>query len=116
MSPEREETAVAYQISDADNVATMLSAAAAGESRTVVGAGDIRSITTRAPVQAGHKIAVRTIAKGEDVVKYGVPIGYARADIHPGDWVHLHNCASHFDERSSTLDRETGAATDRRYE
>lgn len=116
MSRKRQEAAVAYQISGADNVATMLAAAAAGECPAVLGEGNVPSIRTREPVQAGHKIAVRSIAKGKDVVKYGVPIGYARADIHAGEWVHLHNCASHVDERSSTLDGETGATTDRRYE
>lgn len=39
----------------------------------------------------GHKIALRNIAKGETVVKYGFPIGYASADIAEGEWVHSHN-------------------------
>lgn len=39
----------------------------------------------------GHKIALRPIAKGEPVVKYGFPIGIASADISGGEWVHSHN-------------------------
>ena len=31
------------------------------------------------------------IAKGENVIKYGLPIGHALADIAPGEHVHAHN-------------------------
>ena len=31
-------------------------------------------------------------AAGEPVVKFGQIIGFAKADIPPGDWVHEHNC------------------------
>ena len=45
----------------------------------------------------GHKYALRDIAKGEDILKYGLPIGKALADIAVGEWVHVHNCRSeHF--------------------
>ena len=43
------------------------------------------------PVPLGHKVALRDIAAGEQVVKYGVPIGRATQDIHQGDHVHVHN-------------------------
>lgn len=39
----------------------------------------------------GHKIALRDIKKGEDVIKYGYPIGHATEDIKAGDHVHTHN-------------------------
>lgn len=39
----------------------------------------------------GHKVALKPIAKGEKVVKYGFPIGVATADIAEGEWVHSHN-------------------------
>lgn len=42
-------------------------------------------------VPAGHKRALRAIAAGEPVIKYGWPIGRASRDITPGDWVHSHN-------------------------
>ncbi len=42
-------------------------------------------------IARGHKAARRAIAKGELVRKYGAPIGRARQDIAPGDWVHTHN-------------------------
>lgn len=42
----------------------------------------------------GHKIALRGVAKGEPVVKYGFPIGRATQDISEGEWVHSHNLAT----------------------
>ena len=42
-------------------------------------------------VPPGHKIALRRIAEGRPVLKYGQVIGYATREIHPGEWVHAHN-------------------------
>ena len=42
----------------------------------------------------GHKIAVKPLAQGETVFKYGSPIGRANADIPVGAHVHVHNCRS----------------------
>jgi len=39
----------------------------------------------------GHKYAIRDIAKGENVIKYGNPIGHATEDIKVGEHVHTHN-------------------------
>lgn len=39
----------------------------------------------------GHKYAVRDIKKGENVIKYGFPIGHALSDIKKGEHVHIHN-------------------------
>ena len=39
----------------------------------------------------GHKYAVRAIRQGEFVIKYGMPIGRAAADIAIGEHVHTHN-------------------------
>ncbi len=49
-----------------------------------------------APVTAGlgHKLARRAIARGEKVIKYGVPIGRATVPIARGDHVHVHNVRS----------------------
>lgn len=43
------------------------------------------------PVPAGHKIAIRAIAAGESVVKYGYSIGTATKAIAAGGHVHVHN-------------------------
>ncbi len=42
----------------------------------------------------GHKYAIRPIAPGENVIKYGMPIGHAKVQINPGEHVHTHNLAS----------------------
>ncbi len=42
-------------------------------------------------IPAGHKFALRDIAAGERIVKYGEVIGTAAADIQKGDHVHTHN-------------------------
>ncbi len=44
-------------------------------------------------IPAGHKVAVRPIAVGEPVRRYGQIIGFASAPIDPGQHVHVHNCA-----------------------
>ena len=42
-------------------------------------------------VPAGHKKAIGEIKKGEPIIKYGNPIGYATTDIKEGEWIHTHN-------------------------
>ena len=42
-------------------------------------------------VTNGHKYAIKDIKKGENVIKYGSPIGHATEDIKRGDHVHTHN-------------------------
>ena len=39
----------------------------------------------------GHKYALRDIAEGENVIKYGMPIGHATRPIAKGEHVHVHN-------------------------
>lgn len=103
----------AFKIHSADNVATVLEEA--GDRVVVFGAEDLE-INACSTIPANHKVAVRFIAAGEAVVKFGVPIGHATTDIQTGDWVHLNNLASDMDERSGTFDPATGAPTDTRYE
>ena len=42
-------------------------------------------------LETGHKVALTNINEGEDVTKYGYPIGVATADIAKGEHVHSHN-------------------------
>lgn len=39
----------------------------------------------------GHKVALTDIRAGENIIKYGFPIGHATATIKAGEWVHTHN-------------------------
>lgn len=43
---------------------------------------------------AGHKIALKDISAGENIIKYGYPIGHAVTDIKAGEHVHTHNTAT----------------------
>lgn len=49
------------------------------------------AVTAAEEVSRGHKIALASIAEGENVIKYGHPIGHAIQEIQPGQWVHTHN-------------------------
>jgi (2R)-sulfolactate sulfo-lyase subunit alpha len=45
-------------------------------------------------VPLGHKLALKDVEAGEDVVEYGIRIGVASKDIARGDYVHVHNVRS----------------------
>lgn len=45
----------------------------------------------RVSLDNGHKYALKDIARGEKVIKYGYPIGIASEDIKEGDHIHSHN-------------------------
>ncbi len=49
----------------------------------------------------GHKIALRDIAEGENVIKYGHSIGVATKQIVKGDHVHVHNLKSTIDGKET---------------
>lgn len=51
------------------------------------------NVTVTGLVPPGHKVAVRAIARGQPVRRYGQVIGHATADIAPGQHVHVHNLA-----------------------
>ena len=70
------------KINPADNVAVAITALPAGEKLTVDGKG----ITLNEDVPAGHKFALKDFAEGENVIKYGYPIGHARKAQKQGDW------------------------------
>ena len=46
----------------------------------------------------GHKYALRDIAQGENIIKYGMPIGHATKPIAKGEHVHVHNVATNLGE------------------
>ncbi len=45
----------------------------------------------RSDIPIGHKLAIRPIRAGDTVIKYGVDIGRAVADIGAGEHLHVHN-------------------------
>ena len=77
----------AIRIHPDDNVAVILEDIRQGEALELNGI----TVTAAEDIARGHKIALRRIAEGEPVVKYGNPIGVAKAEIPAGAWAHVHN-------------------------
>ena len=69
----------------ADNIAVALA-------NLEVGSDTPQGPTIVRRVPKGHKFAIRLIAVGEAILKFGQIIGFAKEAIVPGDWVHEHNC------------------------
>ncbi|MDD3212905.1 MAG: altronate dehydratase family protein [Eubacteriales bacterium] len=96
----------ALQIHPSDNVAVALTPLSAGETITL----DHLSITLREDIPAGHKFALSSIKKDARVIKYGQPIGTAKADIDTGMHVHTHNLRTLLAGELEYAYQPTGAA------
>ncbi|MDE5566566.1 MAG: altronate dehydratase family protein, partial [Anaeroplasmataceae bacterium] len=77
-------------INPIDNVAVVLRPFSKGEK--------LENITLLEDIPQAHKVALKPIKKGENVIKYGAPIGHATADIAVGCHVHTHNVATNLDD------------------
>ncbi len=77
-------------INPIDNVAVCLRPFTKGEK--------VFDVTLLEDIPQAHKVALKPIKKGENVIKYGNPIGHATSDITPGMWVHTHNVATNLDD------------------
>ncbi len=82
------------QIHPSDNVAVMLEDIASGE---VVEIGNLQ-VAAKDSVARGHKMALKDIKEGEEIVKYGNVIAVATKDIDAGSWVHTHNVRTNLSE------------------
>jgi (2R)-sulfolactate sulfo-lyase subunit alpha len=49
------------------------------------------TVTARQDIPIGHKIALRDMAAGDTVLKYGIDIGKVVAPIQAGEHAHVHN-------------------------
>ncbi|GAB3738556.1 UxaA family hydrolase [Microlunatus parietis] len=85
-----ERTTAVLHLDPGDSIAVSLGDLAAGQEVTVPGVG---TVTAATEVTRGHKLAVRPVAAGRPVIKYGQAIGVALSDIAAGDHVHTHNLA-----------------------
>lgn len=68
------------KINPADNVAVAINDVEAGYNCNIDGI----SLTTLSRIPAGHKVALKDLSEGEDVVKYGFPIGHLLQDVPQG--------------------------------
>ncbi|MBP1614373.1 MAG: uxaA [Bacteroidetes bacterium] len=71
------------QINPADNVAVAIVNLSAGENLSINGT----QVTLHEDIPAGHKFALKDFAEGEDIIKYGYPIGHAITAKSQGDWM-----------------------------
>ncbi len=74
-----------------DNVAVALKTLGAGEIAVTKGIEGFRALEE---IPAGHKIALKDIPKGEEIIKYGEIVAVSTRDIKRGEWVHTHNLES----------------------
>ncbi len=75
------------KINPADSVVVCLRAMKAGENITD---GD-KEITLLQDTPAGHKVLLTDKKEGEDIIKYGYPIGHAAKNLKAGEWVNENN-------------------------
>jgi altronate hydrolase len=77
----------AIHLHPSDNIAVARVPLAAGSELQVDGI----PVSVREAIPAGHKVALRPIATGENIVRYGQMMGRARIPIEGGQHVHTHN-------------------------
>lgn len=75
------------KINKADSVVVCLEAMKKGETVEVDG----MKVTLAQDTPAGHKVLITDVKEGQDIIKYGYPIGHAIKDLKAGEWVNENN-------------------------
>ena len=75
------------KINKADSVVVCLQPMKKGETIETDG----KSVTLLQDTPAGHKVLLNDVKAGEDIIKYGYPIGHAKQDLKAGEWVNENN-------------------------
>jgi altronate hydrolase len=99
--PPTAETAVIH-LHPKDNVAIARASLPAGQQVQV----DQAKLMLKEAVPMGHKVALRPIAEGGRIVRYGQDMGRAKRNIEAGQWVHTHNVS--FEELSFSYEFPAG--------
>ncbi|MFP3975548.1 MAG: UxaA family hydrolase [Dehalococcoidia bacterium] len=81
----------AIVVEEKDNVATALQELHSGDNIQINTGDATLGVAIEQDVPFGHKLALRDITVGEEVMKYGEVIGLASKDIAKGEHVHVHN-------------------------
>ena len=71
------------KINPADNVVVAITDLKAGEIISDEGA----DVVLKEDVPAGHKVTLKNMTEGENVIKYGYPIGHVRQNVEAGKWI-----------------------------
>jgi altronate dehydratase len=74
-----------------DNVAVALRRLDAGE---MAEAKELEGFPALEEIPASHKIALKDISKGDEIIKYGEIVAVSTRDIKKGEWIHTHNLES----------------------
>lgn len=75
------------KINAADSVVVCLQPKKKGDIINVDG----KQITVLQDTPAGHKVLIEDKKQGENIIKYGYPIGHAKTDLKAGEWVNENN-------------------------
>lgn len=84
----------AIKIHPSDKVAVAINTLKENEVFEIEG----KEFVAKAEIPAGHKVALEAIREGENIIKYGFPIGHAKGNISVGEHVHSHNVKSNLGE------------------
>ena len=87
------------KINPADSVVVCLRPMTKGEVIDI----DDKQISLLQDTPAGHKVLINDVKEGQDIIKYGYPIGHARKDLKAGEWVNENNLKTNL---SGTLEYE----------
>lgn len=82
-----------HRINKADNVAVALEDIKKGYSE--------EGLTALEDIPFGHKILLADLKAGDNIIKYGYPIGHITADSPAGSYVHEHNIKTNLGEKLS---------------
>ncbi|MEX1377494.1 MAG: altronate dehydratase family protein [Eubacteriales bacterium] len=85
---------ILLKINEIDNVALAIGSIESGDEIELNG----EKISVLSDIPKAHKAAIKYIKKGENIIKYGYPIGHATADIKKGEHVHTHNLKTNLNE------------------
>jgi altronate hydrolase len=75
------------KINPADSVVVCLQPKKKGEVIDIDG----KQVVLNQDTPAGHKVLINDVKEGDNIIKYGYPIGHARQDMKAGDWVNENN-------------------------
>ena len=85
-----------FVVDSKDNVATALKDLAAGQA--FVGGDLIDHIDLLNSIPFGHKAALKPLSTGQNIIKSGCVIGVATKPAAVGEWVHIHNMSSRYEQ------------------
>ena len=83
----------AILLNDSDNVATLIDDGSSGDNCVLQGEGT-GIVKLAKDIPFGHKVAVKEVDNGGEIIKYGQVIGLATETIPIGQHAHVHNIES----------------------